>query len=86
MSGKLKSPVSITLGKVLLWVVRRDRTCKKGHEGGGVINAVRKDTACSGEDTLDTDCEIAWNKIQLKGCKHYTPVVSIANRTTNHQH
>jgi hypothetical protein len=23
----------------------------------------------SGEDTLDTDCEIAWTKIQLKGCK-----------------
>jgi hypothetical protein len=38
-------------------------------EGGGVINPVRKDTVCSGEDTLDTDCEIAWTKIQLKGCK-----------------
>jgi hypothetical protein len=50
-------------------IVRKDRTCKKGHEGGGVINAVRKDTVCSGEDTLDTDCEIAWTKIQLKGCK-----------------
>jgi hypothetical protein len=24
---------------------------------------------CSGEDTLDTNCEIAWTKIQLKGCK-----------------
>ena len=34
-----------------------------------MINAVRKDTVCSGEDTLDTDCEIAWTKIQLKGCK-----------------
>jgi hypothetical protein len=41
-------------------------------------------TLCSGEDTRDTDCEIAWTKIQLRVAKHYTPVVSIANRTTKH--
>jgi hypothetical protein len=59
----------IVLSSFLLASLLRLRTCKKGHEGGGVINAVRKDTVCSGEDTLDTDCEIAWPKIQLKGCK-----------------
>jgi hypothetical protein len=53
-------PTSEILDPERYEIVRKDRTCKKGHEGGGVINAVRKDTVCSGEDTLDTDCEIAW--------------------------
>jgi hypothetical protein len=34
-----------------------------------IVRIVSKDTVCSGEDTLDTDCEITWTKIQLKGCK-----------------
>ena len=62
-------PISEILDPERYEVVRKDRTCTKGHEGGGVINSVRKDTVCSSEDTLDTDCEIAWTKIQLKGCK-----------------
>jgi exonuclease III len=56
-------PTSEILDPERYMIVRKDRTCKKGHEGGGVINAVRKDTICSGEDTLDTDCEIAWTKV-----------------------
>ena len=62
-------PTSEILDPERYEIVHKDRTRKKGHEGGRVINAVRKDTVCSGEDTLDTDCEIAWTKIQLKGCK-----------------
>ncbi|CAG2244297.1 unnamed protein product [Mytilus edulis] len=50
-------------------IVRKDRITEKGHEGGGIINAVRKNIVCNGEDTLDTNCEIGWTKIQLKGCK-----------------
>jgi hypothetical protein len=46
-------PTSEILDPERYEIVRKDRTCKKGHEGGGVINAVRKDTVCSGEDTLD---------------------------------
>ena len=62
-------PTSEILDQERYEIVRKDRTCKKGHEGCGVINAVQKDTVCNGENTLDTDCEIAWTKIQLKGCK-----------------
>jgi hypothetical protein len=34
-----------------------------------VINAIRKDVISSGEITLETDCELTWNKIQIKGSK-----------------
>ncbi|XP_071150348.1 uncharacterized protein [Mytilus edulis] len=34
-----------------------------------VLNAVRKNLISSGEVTLDTDCEISWNKIQVQGSK-----------------
>jgi hypothetical protein len=37
-SGKL----GIQLNPERYEIVRKDRTCKKGHEGGGVINAVRR--------------------------------------------
>ncbi|VDI02709.1 Hypothetical predicted protein [Mytilus galloprovincialis] len=50
-------------------IYRKDRTFQPGHEGGGVLNAVRKDLISSGEVTLDTDCEISWNKIQVQGSK-----------------
>jgi exonuclease III len=49
-------PTSEILDPERYEIVHKDRTRKKGHEGGRVINAVRKDTVCSGEDTLDTDC------------------------------
>jgi len=43
-------------------VCRKDRVFKPGHEGGGVLNLVRKDLISTAEITLDTDCEILWNK------------------------
>lgn len=48
-------------------VCRKDRVFKPGHEGRGVLNLVRKDLLSTAEITLDTDCEILWNKIELKG-------------------
>jgi hypothetical protein len=33
-------PTSEILDPARYEIVRKDRTCKKGHEGGGVINAV----------------------------------------------
>jgi hypothetical protein len=50
-------------------IYRKDRLFDPGHEGGGVLNAIRKDVISSGEITLETDCELAWNKIQIKGSK-----------------
>ena len=50
-------------------VQRKDRNFTEGHEGGGVLNAVHKDLIASGEANLDTNCEIAWTKLQLKGSK-----------------
>ncbi|CAC5368590.1 unnamed protein product [Mytilus coruscus] len=50
-------------------VYRKDRVFEVGHEGGGVLNLVRKDLLSTAEITLDTDCEICWNKIEIKGSK-----------------
>ncbi|CAG2206629.1 unnamed protein product [Mytilus edulis] len=50
-------------------VYRKDRIFGVGHEGGGVLNLVRKDLLSTAEITLDTDCEICWNKIEIKGSK-----------------
>jgi hypothetical protein len=50
-------------------IYRKDRLFDPGHEGGVVINAIRKDVISSGEITLETDCELTWNKIQIKGSK-----------------
>ncbi|CAC5382695.1 unnamed protein product [Mytilus coruscus] len=36
-------------------IYRKDKTFQPGHEGGGVLNAVRKDLVSSREVTLDTD-------------------------------
>ena len=44
-------------------VYRKDRIFKPGHEGGGVLNLIRKYLLSTAEITLDTDCEILWNKI-----------------------
>lgn len=48
-------------------VCRKDRVFKPEHEGGGVLKLVRKDLISTAEITLDTDCDILWNKIELKG-------------------
>ncbi|XP_071153782.1 uncharacterized protein [Mytilus edulis] len=50
-------------------VYRKDRIFGVGHEGGGVLNLVRKDLLSTAEITLDTNCEICWNKIEIKGSK-----------------
>jgi hypothetical protein len=50
-------------------VCRKDRVFKPGHEERGVLNLVRKDLLSTADITLDTDCEILWNKIELKSRK-----------------
>ncbi|CAC5421441.1 unnamed protein product [Mytilus coruscus] len=58
-------------------IVREDQITEKGHEGGSIINAVRKNIVCNGEDDLDTNCEIGWTKIQLKGYNDPTPLQNL---------
>lgn len=45
-----------------------DRIFHPGHEGSGVLNAVRKDLVSSGEVTLETDSELTWTKLHIQGC------------------
>ena len=50
-------------------IFRKDRVFEEGHEGGGVLNIVRKDLYAQAVTMSDADCEIVWNKIEQKGKK-----------------
>ena len=59
---------------------RRDRN----REGGGVLIATAEDLVCTRVPELETDCEIVWVRVKIRGqhslliCSFYRPNVSDA--------